>query len=343
LNRTVYCVVGMLSMVVGGTAGYMFIEGWSVWDSLYMTIITLSTVGYSEVGGLSEVGRLFTVVLIVVGVSFVFYVGGSVVQFMVEGRIREILGRRKLERKIRGIKDHYIICGYGRVGTSIVKALGSKSIELAIVEKDPDRVAKLSEENILHIAGDATDEENLILAGIERARGLVTVLKTDSDNVFVTLSARQLNPGLFILARADEELSEKKMLAAGANVVVCPYRMGALRMAQTIMRPTVTDFLELTTSDATRDIQMEEMPASPASKLIGVALMDSGIRKNLDLIIVAVKKPSGDILFNPSAQTTIEAGDTVIAIGKLKDLEKLRKLLDPKNEGQEMGRSKPNG
>jgi len=333
LNRTIYCVIGMVFLFVTGTVGYMLIEGWSVIDALYMTVITLSTVGFKEVGPVSPEGQIFTMALILLGVSFVFYVLGSVVQFMVEGRIREIMGRHKLEKKIRELKGHYIICGYGRVGTSIVKDLESKQLKLVLIERNPTRVDKLNEGNILHIAGDATDEENLIKAGIERARGLVTALKTDSDNVFVTLSARQLNPDLFILARAAQESSESKMLAAGASQVVCPHRMGAHRMAQTILRPTVTDFLELTTSDATRDIQMEEMPVYRTSKLINVPLQDSGIRKEFDLIVVAVKKPSGDILFNPSAQTRLETEDTVIAIGKLKQLEQLRRLLNPENEG----------
>jgi voltage-gated potassium channel len=321
----------MISLFVAGTIGYMLLEGWSLTDALYMTVITLSTVGYKEVGAVSPEGQIFTMALILLGVSFVFYVLGSVVRFMVEGRIREIMGRHKLEKKIRELKGHYIICGYGRVGTSIVKDLESQPLKMVLIERNPARVDKLDERNILYIAGDATDEENLIKAGIERAKGLITALKTDSDNVFVTLSARQLNPDLFILARAAEGRSESKMLAAGASQVVCPHRMGAIRMAQTILRPTVTDFLELTTSDATRDIQMEEMPVYPSSKLIDVPLQDSGIRKEFDLIIVAVKKPSGDILFNPSARTKLEAEDTVIAIGAMNDLEQLRRLLNPEN------------
>lgn len=316
-------------MLVGGAIGYMVIEGWPLMDALYMTVITLSTVGYSEVQGLSPTGRIFTIVLIILGVGFVFYLAGSVIQFMLEGRIREILGRRILEKKIRVQKGHYIICGYGRVGSSVCEALGSKPLDIVVIERDPARVAKLNERNILHVPGEATDEENLIKAGVQRARGLVAALKTDSDNVYITLSARELNPDLFIMARAGEERSEKKLLAAGANKVICPYRMGAHRMAQTILRPTVTDFLELTVMDTTRDIQMEEMPVDPSSELINVALQDSGIRKELNLIIVAVKKTAGDMLFNPSSQTRLEAGDTVIAIGENQNLERLEMLLNP--------------
>jgi voltage-gated potassium channel len=269
-------------------------------------------------------------VLIVTGVGFVFYLAGSLIRFMVEGRIRDILGRRKLEKKIRAQKGHQIICGFGRVGSSIYESLASKFIHIVVIEQDPDRIDKLHELDILHVEGDATIEENLVMAGVERARGLVTALKTDSDNVYVTLSARQLNPDLFILARAEEEQAEKKMLAAGANKVVCPYSMGAHRMAQTILSPTVTDFLDLALMGANQDIQMQEMPVDPSSKLINVALQDSGIRQELDLIIVAVKKAAGGMLFNPSSRTELEAGDTVITIGEADNLGRLRKKLDPK-------------
>ena len=332
LDRTDYLVIGILVfvlMLVGGTLGYMLIEGWPFIDSLYMTVITLATVGYNEVQRLSPSGRIFTMVIIIVGVGFAFYLAGSIIKFMVEGRIREILGRRKLEKKIAAQKGHYIICGYGRVGKSICEALIAEPLGVVVIDRDPASIALLDERNILYVEGEATEETNLIRAGVKRARGLVTALKTDSDNVYVTLSARELNRDLFIMARAGEERSEKKLLAAGANKVVCPYRIGAHRMAQTILSPTVTDFLELTLMDTSLDIQMAEMRVYPLSKLINVALQESGIRKELDLIVVAVKRASGDMLFNPSSQTRLEAGDTLIAIGEKENLEGLKRLLNP--------------
>jgi len=335
LDRTTYLLIGILVfvlMLLGSAVGYVVIEGWSFTDALYMTVITLSTVGYSEVQRLSPAGRMFTMIVILLGVGFAFYLAGSIIRFMVEGRIREIMGRRKLERKISAQKGHYIICGYGRVGSAVCDTLLSKRLDIVVIERDPDRVSKLNEQNILHVEGDATDEKNLVAAGVERARGMVAALKTDSDNVYVTLSTRELSPDLFIMARAGEEQAERKMLAAGASKVVCPYRMGAARMAQSILSPTVTDFLELTLMDATRDIQMEEVPVDPSSKLINIALRDSGIRQELDLIIVAVKKAAGDMLFNPSSQTELEAGDTVITIGETEHLERLRRLLNPENQ-----------
>ena len=235
-----------------------------------------------------------------------------------------------MEKGIRKQKDHYILCGYGRVGSSICDCLSCvKSFGVVAIERDPKQIAELERRGIHYIQGEATDEENLIKAGVEKARGLVAVLKTDSDNVFVTLTARQLNPELFIIARSGVKKSEKKLLAAGADKVVSPYRMGGHRIAQMISRPAVTDFLELTTMDTGRDFQMEEMPVHPSSKLIDVALQDSGIRQNLDLIIVAVKKPEGEMLFNPSSQTRLRGGDTVVAIGDKEHLAGLEKILNP--------------
>ncbi|RLB94147.1 MAG: potassium channel protein [Deltaproteobacteria bacterium] len=315
--------------MLGGTAGYMLIEKWSFMDALYMTVITLATVGYGEVRRLSPSGRIFTMLLILTGVGFVFYVASSTIRFVVEGRVREILGRRKLEKEIQAQKNHYIICGYGRVGSNICDILASRSMKTVVIERAPERISKLNERNLLYIAGEATDEENLLNAGVERARGLVAVLKTDTDNVYVTLSARQLNPELFIIARAGEKKSENKLLAAGADKVISPYRIGAQRIAQTIIRPTVTDFLELAVMDKSRNIQMEELPVHSSSGLVGVALQDSGIRKDYDLIIVAIRRAGGEMLFNPSARTKLQAGDTVIAIGEKQNLEGIEKVLNP--------------
>ena len=332
MSRIPHLLIGIflsVLLLLAGTVGYIFIEDWPFIDALYMTVITLATVGFNEVQELSPVGRIFTMTLIIVGVGFVFYLAGSIIQFMVEGRVREILGRRKLEKQLRKQKDHYIICGYGRVGGSICDLLASKPLGVVVIERNPERIARLSDRNLLYVAGDATDEENLIKAGVEKARGLLAVLKTDSENVYVTLTARQLNPELFIIARGGEEKSENKLLAAGANRVVSPYLMGAHRIAQTILRPTVTDFLELTLMEKSRDIQMEEVPVHPSSRLIDVALQDSGIRQDLDLIIVAVRKPEGEMLFNPSSQTKLQGGDMVVAIGEKQNLERFEKILNP--------------
>jgi voltage-gated potassium channel len=327
-KKTVICVLIFFAIIVSGTIGYMIIEGWDFTDAFYMSVITLTTVGYSEVHELGNTGKIFTVVLILAGVGVIVYIISMLAQFVVEGRLRQVLGRHKLEKKIQGLKDHYIVCGYGRVGETICSMFSTKSLKLVVIEKDPEKTALLHEKGVLHVAGEATDEETLTAAGIEHAGSLITVLGNDRDNVYVTLSARGLNSGLFIMARSSDVGSGRKLLRAGADKVVSPYRIGARRMAQMILRPALTDFLDLAMMDKNIDIQMEEISVKASSRLIGIPLQDSGIRRDLNLIIIAVKKDSGDMLFNPSSRATIEAGDIVIVVGERNNLEKLKIILN---------------
>jgi len=307
----------------------MLIEAWEFLDALYMTIITISTVGFSEVHQISKAGRLFTIVLVFFGVGFTLYIAAAVVQFMVEGRIRIILGRRRLEKKIDRMKNHYIVCGYGRIGRVLCKNLKRKPLDLVVVEKNPELTSMMDADGVLYISGDAADEENLIRAGIKRAKGLVAVLASDADNVFLVLTARQLDPDLLIIARASQEESKSKLRAAGANTVESPYDMGAASMAHRIIRPTVTSFLALAFAHKRKDIQMEEIPVSASSDLVNVLLKDTGIRQKYNLIIIAIKKQDGSMLFNPSFEATIEVGDTVIAVGEEINLQKLEHILNP--------------
>jgi voltage-gated potassium channel len=300
-------------ILVTGTTGYMLIEDWRFLDALYMTIITISTVGYREVNQVGDVGRLFTIFLVVIGVGFTFYVMAAVVQFMVEGRVRIIMGRRRLDKKINRIKNHYIVCGYGRIGRVLCRNLQQV----------------MDEDGVLYVAGDAADEANLRKAGIERAKGLVAALATDTDNVFLVLSARQLAPELYIVARASRQGVKNKLHAAGANSVESPYEMGAASMAQRIIRPTVTNFLDLAFAHTRKDIQMEEIPVSEKSDLTNIPLKDSGIRQDYNLIIIAIKKPDGTMLFNPSFEAAFRPDDTVIAVGEEQNLQKLEKILNP--------------
>ena len=307
----------------------MGIEGWNLLDALYMTIITVSTVGYSEVHQISKAGRLFTILLVFFGVGFTLYIAAAVVQFMVEGRIRIILGRRRLEKKISRMKNHYIVCGYGRIGRVLCRNLKRKPLDLVVVEKNPELISVMDADGVLYISGDAANEENLIRAGIKRSKGLVAVLASDADNVFLVLTARQLDPDLLIIARASQEESKSKLRAAGANTVESPYDMGAASMAHRIIRPTVTSFLALAFAHKRKDIQMEEIPVSASSDLVNVMLKDTGIRQKYNLIIIAIKKPDKGMLFNPSFEATIEMGDTVIAVGEETNLQKLEHILNP--------------
>ena len=305
------------------------IEGWNLLDALYMTVETLTTVGYNEVHDMTRMGRIFTILLICIGVAFFLYVAGAVVQFMVEGRIRTILGRRRLDKKIDRLKNHHIICGYGRIGRILCNMLTRKPIDLVVIEKDEELIPIMDKDKVLYLSGDATDEVDLLKAGIQRAKGLIAVLATDTANVFLVLTARQLNPDLFIIARASQKESKSKLKAAGANRVESPYDMGAASMAQRIIRPTVTNFLDLAFAHKRKDIQMEEIPVNSSSNLVNVMLKDSGIRQQFNLIIIAIKKLDGNMLFNPSFEAVIEAGDTVIAVGQEGNLQKLEKILNP--------------
>ena len=323
---------------MAGSFGYMLIEDWGFLDSAYMTIITLSTVGYKEVHAMSEAGRLFTVGLVVTGVGFTLYIAGAMVQLMVEGRIRNMLGRRRLTRKIKRLKNHYIVCGYGRIGRVLCRDLLDTSLDIVVIEQNEDLIGVMEKDGVPYISGDATDETVLTQAGITRAKGLVAVLATDADNVFLVLTARQLSDDLFIVARASDQRAKGKLRAAGADRVESPYDIGAASMAQRLLRPTVTTFLDLALARQHQDIQMEELVVSPHSKLVNLMLKDSGIRQQFNLILVAFRKPNGSMLFNPSFESVITGGDTVIAVGEAKNLKKLGKILDPDVEA---GRQAP--
>ncbi len=328
-RHLVFSILISILILAAGTSGYMAIEGWPFIDALYMTVITISTVGFKEVNQVGEGGRIFTIFLVFCGVGFTLYVAAAVVQFMVEGRIRIIMGRRRLNKKIDHLNNHYIVCGYGRIGRVLCRHLKEADIDVVVIEKSSEQVAVMDEDKILYIADDATDENNLLKAGIKRARGLVAVLATDTDNVFLVLTARQLAPELFIMARASERNAIIKLRAAGANMVESPYVMGAMSMANRIIRPTVTSFLDLAFAQRHKDIQMEEIPVSAASELVNVELKDSGIRQNYNLIIIAIKKPDGSMQFNPSFDAVIKPDDTVIAVGESASLKKLGWALNP--------------
>lgn len=324
LSKRILPVILLMSLIVlSGTIGYMLIEGWTFFDSLYMTIITLSTVGYSELSGLSPAGRLFTIILIIGGVGTVLYSLSIGARFILEGEFREVFGRSRLEKRIKELKDHYIICGFGRMGKIIAKELKNKGVDFIAIEKNPVVHEK---DDLLIFEGDATQDETLKECGIERAKGLITVLSTDAENLYVVLSAKGLNPNLFIVARAGEEGSEQKLLRAGADRVISPYHIGGLRIAHTVLKPAVVDFIEFATKTGNIDLQMEEIPIPEGSGLVGLTLDQCGLGRELGIIIVAIKRATGEMKFNPTFRTTIKAGDTLIVLGEVQKL----KILEEK-------------
>jgi voltage-gated potassium channel len=328
-KNVILSILLVFTTVIAGTAGYMVIEKWDLLDSLYMTVITIATVGYREVNPISRAGMVYTIILIFFGVSIAMFAAGAVIQFMVEGQLRIVLGRRRLDQKIRRLKDHYIICGYGRIGRVLCRKLKRKPLALVVIDNNPNLVPAMEEDGVLYLLGDASDEGILLKAGIQKAKGLVAVLGTDTDNVFLVLTARQLSKELFILARACQEKSEEKLKAAGADKVESPYETGATNFAQRILRPTVTSFMDLTFAHTRSPVQMEEIPVSAFSPMNNVMLKDSGIRQKYNLIIIAIKKADGEMLFNPSFESLISEGDTVIAVGENENLQALERELNP--------------
>lgn len=318
----------LFATILFGTGSYVFIEGMTPFEAFYMTMITISTVGFSEIKPLSEVGRSITIIVIVMGISLLTYTLGQVARIFVEGELRRVLGRRKLERQIAALQDHYIICGYGRIGHVIVKELTAAGIPLVVIDQSPAAIEALEALGALYLNMDATSDEALSAAGIDRARGLVTAVSSDADNVFISLSAKGMRPDIFILARASDVKNESKLLRAGASRVVCPYQMGGRRMAEILHKPTVVDFLDQTMMHNALGLQMEEAVISADSPLTGQTVVSSNLRQEFGVIIVAIKRSSGEMIFNPGPHEKFQAGDVIVVIGKTSELERMSQVIE---------------
>lgn len=313
-KRLKMSLMTLLLVISFGTAGYMVLEGWNFLDSLYMTVITLATVGYREIHVLSDAGIVFTIVLIIVGTGTALAVLGTGATIMLEGELQAIFGRKRLEKRIKDLRDHYVICGYGRMGKIIARELRDGGRRFVVIEREPSMIQE--NEDVLIVIGDATHDPVLKEAGIERAKGLISVLSTDAENLFVVLSARGLNHRLFIVARAVEEGSENKLMRAGADKVISPYHIGGLRMAYSVLKPAVVEFIEFATKTGNIELQLEEITIRETSRLVGQTLDQSGVGKNLGIIIVGIKRADGQLKFNPTSKSVIRAGDTLITIGE---------------------------
>jgi voltage-gated potassium channel len=325
-RRLLTVAVLLLGLWILGITGYVVIEGWGVLDAVYMTTISLTTVGYNEVHPLSSAGRIFTALLIAMGVGFFFYALGVLAEAIFEGHLKGLLGKRKMEKAISKLKQHFIICGYGRIGMSICRVLKERQYPLVVIENDSSAIQNIKTNNFLYVAGDATHDEILIQAGVERAKGIICVLGTDSDNVYITLTARSLNPGLLIVARADDANAENKMIKAGADRVISPYEIGARRMALAVLQPTVTEFLDLAVHSSAFDLRIEQVEIDSKSSLDGVSLVDAALRQKLGVTVLAVQQSSGGLTLTLDPQHIIRGDDILVALGSREGLNALREL-----------------
>jgi len=312
-----------LTLVVGlGTAGFHYIEGWPWFDGFYMAITTLTTIGYGETHPLSQAGRVFNVFIILSGVGLVFLIIGTLTQALLEFELQNFFGRRRMERDIGRLTDHYIICGAGRVGRSAARELARKPASFVIVESNEAKSQKFASEKWLMLIGDATQEQTLRDARIDRARGLVAATTTDATNMYIVLTARTLNPKLRIIARASEEMADKHLLTAGADSVVSPYTFAGQRIAQSFLRPHVVSFLDTATTHLGMDLEIGEVPVTAGSRFAGVTIEGSRIRQDRGVIILAIKREAG-MRFNPAPDDRIEVGDFLIAMGEPQQLRAL--------------------
>lgn len=326
-----YIVLAIIVIVAWGTIGYVLIEGASLMDALYMTVITIATVGFGEVFELSQVGKAFTIILIIAGTGIILVSFGVLTQIALEGSLRRIMGRKRVEKEISKLKKHYIIGGSGRIGGLVVDEMRRLGIPFVIIENDPERAEQLSEQNILVIHGNATEEEVLEKANIMEAKGIVVTVSSDAEAVFIILSARNLNPDLFVIARAIDDHNERKLKQAGANRVISPYRLVGKRMTNAILRPAVIDMLDTLMFESHLELAIEGTEVYSNSLLAGLTLRESGIREKLGLIIIGIQKANGNILFNPDPEEKIAPGDALISIGENESIRRLADWLSGKD------------
>jgi len=315
-------LMAVLAAIALGTIVFHLLEGWSILDSLYVTAQTVTTVGFGDIAPRTAAGRAFATVFMIVGVGIVLYALTSTVQSIVHS---ELFARYGHSRKMSKLRDHFIICGAGRVGSHLIRSLRAVDGLFLVIESDQRKCEALMDMNIPVLVRDATLEESLIEAGVEHARGLASCLPDDADNVYVVLTARDLNPNIHIVARAAEEQAESKLIRAGANRVVAPTIIGGHRMAMALTKPAVGDFLDSVTANDL-ELGFEQLEVDPVSSLVNRKLSESVIRSELNIVIVSIRRSNGEIIFNPSGETKIEGGDMLIAIGNEESLARLNAL-----------------
>jgi voltage-gated potassium channel len=313
----------LTTVIAGGTVGYVLIEGWSAWDAFYMTVTTITTVGYREVHELSRTGQVFTVFLLIGGVGTALYTFTLLATTVVEGGLPKQLRQRRHARMLESIKDHFIVCGYGRIGSIIAREFSRRNVPFVIIERESPRVQASLEHGFLTLEADASAEDVLRKAGLERARGLIAVVGTDAENVYAVLSARVMRPDLFIIGRAESEDSVRKLKQAGANRVISPYQIGAQHIAQSAISPAVVDFVQLATSSENLELAMEEVTIGERSSLANRSILDSNLRQRFGVIVVAIQRHDRRMDFNPEPDASILPGDTLVVLGRSESLKRL--------------------
>jgi voltage-gated potassium channel len=317
----------LLIVIAGGTLGYIVIEGWSPLDALYMTVTTVATVGFREVHPLSRLGQIFTLALILLGVSTALYAFSALAGVVLEGGLKQYVERWRDMRMIKHLSDHYVICGYGRIGAIVASEFKRQNTPFVVVDRDAEKVAEANARGYLAVEGDASHEETLKQLGIDRARGLVAAVGTDAENVYSVLTARVLKPDLFIIARAEGEQSLSKLKKAGADRVISPYRIGAVQIAQTALRPAVVDFVEIATSSDNLELSIEEIHIDNESKVAGRPLSEVIKRDKMNVVVVGIQHAHGRMEFNPVASTTLHGGDHLIVLGSTQTLKQLEEAV----------------
>ena len=322
-RRLAFALTALVAIMVAGTIGYVVL-GFDVLNALYQTVTTVTTVGFREVEPLSSAGKVFTIVLIVFGVGTALYTLSVIIEGLIEGQLPEVFGRRRMERRISGMRDHVVVCGWGRVGKAITRDLVTMGGSAVVIDNDPNRLEDLSHAWVL---GDATDDTVLERAGIHRARAVVAALQTDAGNLFVTVSARALRPELFIVARVRLEENEAKLLRAGADRVVNPQSIGGARMAAFVLQPHVTEFLDVVMHERGIEFRLEEIPVDDGSPVDGASIREAHVRDRTGALVLALRDKDGSFTTNPPPETVIKTGQVMIAIGTPDDLQKLEHLV----------------
>jgi voltage-gated potassium channel len=331
LRHLLLPLVVLVALLVGGTLGYKLIGGWDLFDALYMTVITITTVGFHEVRPLGTAGRLFTMALALGGVFTAFYAAAAFIRAIVTGEIRTVFGRQRMESQLSQLDKHLVVCGFGRMGRLVCEEFSAAGLPFVLIDRNPAVLQDFSIPHGMALVGDATADEVLKQAGVERARALVSAAASDADNLYITMSARFLSEDLFIVARAESDGAERKLVRAGASRVISPYAIGGHRVAQAVLRPHAMEFIELATRSAHLELQIEEAELRTGSTLVGDSLKTSPIKSELGIIVVAIKKPDGKMVFNPAPETVLESGDVLISIGHRQQLDRLEELASARH------------